>query len=157
MIKFVVDTNVLISQLLWPQSSPGKAFYKALSLGSLLMSKDVLNELVDVLFCKKFDPYISFEERKQFIQFLSLNVEDIQTTIPLKVCRDPKDDKFLSLAVLGQANFILTGDKDLLELDVFHGVRIIESSVFLKGNMGDMLITTVPANYSFHEERTPLL
>ena len=69
----------------------------------------------------------------------------------MKACRDPKDDKFLSLAVMGRASFLLTGDKDLLELDPFHGVRILQSSTFLEESLINSLTANVTSSYSLHE------
>lgn len=150
-IKFVVDTNVLLSQLLWPTSFPVKAFRKALSIGTFIVSNEVIAELTEVLSRKKFDPYISIEERQSFLRQLSLVVEYISHVVPLKACRDPKDDKFLSLAVAGRATFILTGDKDLLELDPFHGVRIIESSSFLEESLINSFTISPTSSHSLHE------
>ncbi len=50
----------------------------------------------------------------------------------IKECRDPKDDKFLEVAINGNATYIITGDKDLLELHPFRGVDIITATQFLE-------------------------
>ncbi len=131
--RFVVDTNVLLSQLLLPTSVPGRAFRKALSSGIMLVSKETMDELTEVLGRKKFDPYLTLTERQEFIRQLSFVAEMISQIISLKACRDPKDDKFLGLAISGQANFVLTGDNDLLELDPFRGVRILSCSTYFQG------------------------
>lgn len=49
----------------------------------------------------------------------------------VRACRDPKDDKFLSLAVSGGADLILTGDKDLLDLHPFRGIAIVSPQQYL--------------------------
>ncbi len=49
-----------------------------------------------------------------------------------KICRDPKDDKYLQLAVDGNADFLITGDQDLLVLNPFHGIRILRPADFLR-------------------------
>lgn len=130
--RFVVDTNIIISQLFWPSSVPGRAFRKALSMGKLLTSEEVLEELVDVLRRKKFDPYLTVEDRQNFLHQLSFIVEVIPHVIPIKACRDQNDDKFLSLALSGYANMLLTGDKDLLVLDPFGDIRILTCSAYLQ-------------------------
>lgn len=96
------------------------------------MSQETLQELTDVLGREKFDPYLTIAERQQFLRQLSFVVELITYIIPLTVCRDPKDDKFLGLAISGQANFLLTGGKDLLILDPFKEVRIFSCSTYLQ-------------------------
>ncbi len=50
----------------------------------------------------------------------------------VRVCRDPKDDKILDLAINGQATYIVSGDKDLLVLNPFRGVKIVSAEEFLK-------------------------
>ena len=67
-----------------------------------------------------------------FVNFICQRVEMVAITEPITVCRDPKDDKFLSLAVSGNADAIITRDADLLVLDPFRGVRIIDAQRFLE-------------------------
>jgi len=55
----------------------------------------------------------------------------IESEVKISECRDPKDNKFLELAVAGDANCIVTGDKDLLVLNPFRGIKIISPSDFL--------------------------
>ncbi len=57
--------------------------------------------------------------------------EMIETGETIAVCRDPKDDKLLELAVSGNADFLVTSDKDLLVLNPFRGVEIITPREFL--------------------------
>ncbi len=57
--------------------------------------------------------------------------EFIEPKIEITECRDPKDNKFLELAVAGNADCIVTGDKDLLVLDPFRNIRIITPKEFL--------------------------
>ncbi len=59
-------------------------------------------------------------------------VEMIDTSEIINVCRDPKDDKLLELATSGNADFLVTGDKDLLVLNPFRGVEIITPRKFLE-------------------------
>jgi putative PIN family toxin of toxin-antitoxin system len=80
---------------------------------------------------EKLKPYLLFEERVQFITaFVSEAIFiDIKETI--RVCRDPKDDKFLELAVNGGATCIISGDEDLPVLDPFRNIPIIKPDEFL--------------------------
>jgi uncharacterized protein len=59
--------------------------------------------------------------------------EEVKVKDVITVCRDPKDDKFLELAVSGQANHIVSGDDDLLVLHPFRGVAIVTPAAFLAG------------------------
>lgn len=130
--RIVADTNCLVSRLLLPESVPAKAVRKAVDKGQLLISDATLEELADVLSRPKFDRYVSLEDRQEFIRVLGRVVERVAITSPVKTCRDPKDDKFLEVAVSGDADIIVTGDDDLLELHPFRGVEIITPREYLK-------------------------
>lgn len=130
--RIVVDTNALVSRLLLPNSVPCRAVQKAVEEGKLLISDATLGELADVLSRRKFDPYVTLKDRKQFIQLLGRISEQVTCVRRIEACRDPKDDKFLELAVNGDADLIISGDKDLLELNPFMGIDILSPSNFLK-------------------------
>lgn len=102
-----------------------------LSWGIPLMSEETLAELSDVLARPKFDRYVTREDRQQFLRLLGGIVRVIAITQRISACRDPKDDKFLDVALNGEAQLILTGDRDLLELHPFHGVEILKPADFL--------------------------
>lgn len=114
--RVVLDTNVLISHALLPNSVPAQAVRKALHTGIILVSMETLSELADVLARPKFDPYVSITDRQQFLLTLGRVAERVTTTRKVQACRDPKDDKFLELAVNGQADILVTGDSNLLVL-----------------------------------------
>jgi putative PIN family toxin of toxin-antitoxin system len=117
--RIVVDTNVLISRLLLPASVPGRAVRKAVEVGQLVVSETTMTELADVLGRAKFDPYLSIAERQEFIRLLGRIAELVPIVRALQACRDPRDDKFLEVALNGRADLIVTGDRDLLQLDPF--------------------------------------
>jgi uncharacterized protein len=129
--KLVIDTNLWVSRLLMPDGIAAKGVDHALAWGIPLMSEDTLTELSDVLSRKKFDKYVSREDRQQFLLHLGGIVRLIPITRKISACRDPKDDKFLDVALNGEAQLILTGDQDLLELHPFHDVEIFRPSDFL--------------------------
>jgi putative PIN family toxin of toxin-antitoxin system len=109
--RLIVDTNTLISRLLLPDSLPDLAARRAVDQGILLVSDDTLDELTTVLGREKFDRYISLEDRMAFLQKLIRIATKVDILRRLQVCRDPKDDKFLELAVNGEADAIITGDR----------------------------------------------
>jgi uncharacterized protein len=123
--RIVADSNVLISGLLLPSSVPGQAVRKAVAKELLLVSEATMNELADVLARARFDHYISLEDRKQFLRLLGRLAEFVPIIYPVRECRDPKDDKFLELAINGRAELILTGDEDLLMMNPWRGVAIL--------------------------------
>ena len=129
--RVVVDTNALISRLLIPASVPGRAVRKAVDDAQLLISEDTLGELAEVLSRRQFDAYIKIADRQDFLRLLGRVAEMIPIVYTIRACRDPKDDKFLELAVNGRADLIVTGDKDLLALDPFQHVRILTPARYL--------------------------
>lgn len=130
--RVVADTNVLVSRLFLANSVPGKAIRKAVDEAQLLVSDATLQELAEVLSRPKFDAWISQADKLEFFRLLSRIAEIVPVTYPVQACRDPKDDKFLEVAVNGRADLIVTGDKDLLALDPFHGVRIVTPAQYLE-------------------------
>lgn len=103
----------------------------ALRLGTILMFQDLADELDDVLARPRFNRYSSLEERETFLDNLIHQTEWVQITERVRACRDPKDDKILELAVNGRANYIVTGDDDLLVMNPFRRVAIVSPADFL--------------------------
>jgi uncharacterized protein len=136
-MRYVFDTNVIISALLFNDSIPGQAFFRTLDHGILLMSQHLAEELDDVLIRKKFDRYVTLEERERFLEGLIRESELVKIIDSVCACRDPKDDRILELAVNGNAAFIVTGDNDLLVLNPFRGIQIITPSQLLSGYCDD--------------------
>lgn len=131
LLRLVPDTNVLISRLLVPRSVAAEAVRWAFDHSLILMSEHTLDELKRVLNRSKFDRYVSLEDRQSFIQQIERLYESVEIETSLSVCRDPKDDKFLDVAVSGNADIILTGDQDLLILHPFREIAIISPRQFL--------------------------
>lgn len=128
--RTVVDTNLLVSRLLVPSSIPGEAVRRAERAGAILVSAETLDELADVLNGPKLDRYVSIEERQEYLRLLLRIVEVVPVSHRVRVCRDPRDDMFLELAVSGEANFLVTGDRDLLELNPFRGIPIVTAAEY---------------------------
>src|SRR2546427_7909906 len=129
--RFILDTTVLVSAVLIGNSRPAEAFRKARQLGEILLSLTVAEELNDVLGSEKFDRYITREDRERFLAAFIQAAKFIEVTEQIAACRDPKDDKFLELAVSGHATCIVTGDDDLLVLHPFRGISILSVEHFL--------------------------
>ena len=131
-MRYVLDTNVLVSALLSPGSKSRMAIDRAHREGTILLSLGTLTELFEVLSRKQFRSYIDEEDMRRFLALLTREAQWIDVDVQITACRDTKDDKFLSLAVSGQATHIVTGDADLLALHPFQGVRILTPDAFLK-------------------------
>ena len=129
--RFVFDTNVLISAFLFSQSKPRQALDQAQDIGVIVLSNSVLSELEEVLYRPKFDRYLTKERRQEFIENLTENSQFINVTEQIDECRDPKDNKYLELALSGQVECIVTGDDDLLVLNPWRGIEILNVQEFL--------------------------
>ena len=130
--RCVFDANVAISALLFEHSKPGQSFRLALEHHIILISLPILTELIEVLGRKKFERYILPPERDRFIEALIREAHLVEITEEIHACRDPKDDKYLELAVNGAATCLVSGDEDLLSLNPFRGISIITPDEFLK-------------------------
>jgi putative PIN family toxin of toxin-antitoxin system len=130
--RVVVDTNALVSRLLVADSIPGQAVREARRRGTLLVSEPTMKELADVLARSRFDRYVSIEDRKQFLRLLARVAEFVPIVNQVRECRDPKDDKFLEVALNGRADVILTGDRDLLTLHPWRDIAILSPPDYLQ-------------------------
>ena len=129
--RCVFDTNTVVSALMFPGSVPRRALSRALQVGALLMSRALSEELDDVLSRHRFDRYVTVPERTAFLRKLLGVAMSVQITETVQACRDPDDDKILELAVNGDADYIVTGDDDLLVMNPFRGTEIIRPAEFL--------------------------
>ncbi|WP_035990706.1 putative toxin-antitoxin system toxin component, PIN family [Leptolyngbya sp. KIOST-1] len=133
-LRVVVDTNTLVSGVLIAASVPDLAVQRARALGILLFSTATFDELSQVIFRPKFDRYVSTNVRAEFIARIAETSEQINITEKIVVCRDPKDDQFIEVAINGNADWLITGDQDLLILRSFRGVEIVSPAQFLEAS-----------------------
>jgi putative PIN family toxin of toxin-antitoxin system len=131
-MRCVIDTNVFVSAALFSPSIPRQAVSKALRGGLLLFSEHTKDELKEVLFRSKFDRYISREARAIFLSQIGTVVEFVQIIQLVRECRDPKDDKFLEVALNGRADVIITGDVDLLKMHPWREIAILSPAGYLR-------------------------
>jgi putative PIN family toxin of toxin-antitoxin system len=134
--RFVFDTNTLVSALLFPRSKPASAFRRAFETGVLLVSVETLDELARVLSRPKFEPYVAAAERTLFLGRYAEAATLVAVTERIALCRDPRDDRFLELAAVGAADYLVTGNEDLLVLGRFRTTRILTPAEFLDEETG---------------------
>lgn len=129
--RVVIDTNVLVSRLIFRKSIAAQAVRQAMAASQLILSSETFLELEEVLFRPKFNNYVPLQDRLQFLYRLQGTAVLIEEVTAVSACRDPKDDKFLALALMGHANLILSGDQDLLSLHPFRGISILSPRQYL--------------------------
>ena len=130
-LRVVFDTNVVISAMLLPLWVPRRALDRAMREGRPLISAATTTELDQVIHLPRFDKYLSEEERIKFLTTLVHEAELVNVVETVTDCRDPRDNKFLELAVSGRATHIVTGDSDLLVLHPFRGIIVVSPNSFL--------------------------
>jgi putative PIN family toxin of toxin-antitoxin system len=127
----VVDASTVVSAALKIDSIPERALLKAERDDVLALSSAVEAEIVAVLNRPKFDRVLSSGRRDQMIGALRQAAVRFEPSVSVVDCRDPKDNKYLELALAAGANFIISGDDDLLVLDPWRGVRIVRPAAYL--------------------------
>jgi putative PIN family toxin of toxin-antitoxin system len=130
-LRCAFDTNVLISAALFPYSLPGRALVLARKSGVLLASRELAEEVRNVLSRPKFSRYVSQELRDEFLVTFVADAEFVEITEHVDVCRDPADNKILEVAANGRATCLISGDNDLLALHPFHDIPILNPADFL--------------------------
>jgi putative PIN family toxin of toxin-antitoxin system len=129
--RIVVDTNVFVSAVVLIESPPRSVVNRSLADGIVLFSEDTMRELAEVLFRPKFDRYIGRKDREAFLNQLVAVAEFIPIVQVVRECRDPRDDKFLEVALNGRADVIITGDGDLLAMNPWRGIAIVSPKDYL--------------------------
>lgn len=129
MIRLVPNTNIIISSVFW-RGNPFEVIRRGI-LGEyqLVISAEILDEVVDKLRNKFKFPEESIQE---LIDILMTYCHIIEVNSKFDVVRDKKDNKIIECAFDGKADYIVTGDPDLLELKEFKSTRIITAKEFLE-------------------------
>lgn len=130
--RIVADTNVLISAALRSRGIPRAAIDAVRSEdGLLLFSAETFAEIRTRLMRPKFDRYLEQQFRTSWL----LQIEAVSKLVPITGaalgCRDPDDDKLLETALAGEADCLVTGDRDLLSMTPFRGIPILSPADFL--------------------------
>ena len=128
-MRLVVDTNVFISAVLKESSWPGMVIRWLDEHDGLLRTSSTEQEVFAVLERPRIASHVipAFVAR---IHRIFDAAERVTIREQVTGCRDPRDDKFLELAVNGRADLIVSGDNDLLVLNVFRGIPIVNPAVF---------------------------
>jgi hypothetical protein len=126
--RAVLDTNVIVSGLISPQGFPA-AILKAFRSGrfTLLSSPPVNEEIIEVLNRPRIRDRYGLGDRIFDVSFILWELAELVIDLPdVRVCSDPKDDKFLATAIGGRADYLVTGDVgDLLYLREYKSVAIV--------------------------------
>lgn len=134
-IKVIFDTNIWISYLIGYQLGDLTELLSTRKI-ELVLTEQLRTELLEVTGRKKFRKYFNQDKVQELLKLMGILGTEYRVDEYPDVCRDPKDNFLLGLIRASQANFLVTGDQDLLELNSFEGTKIIEPSQ-LKGKIAD--------------------
>ena len=127
----VVDTHVLISAGLLPQSTTAQALALAVEHFVMAQNQDTWHELETRIARPKFDRYFGEFGRLRHLIKIAQSVEFFEVTAQVSVSRDKSDDKFLALAIDAGACWVIFGDPDLKDVHVYKGVEVLSPAQFL--------------------------
>ena len=129
MIRVLPDTNIIISSVFW-RGNPYEVVRRGILGGyKLVISAEILDEVVDKLRNKFQFPEESIQE---LIDILMTYCHIVEVTSKFDVVRDKKDNKIIECAFDGKVDYIVTGDPDLLVLKEFKGIKIVKAKEFLE-------------------------
>ena len=138
--RVVLDTNTILSSLISPRGPAGQAVAAAFETHEVVQSPETVGELKEKLSSRRLAAFIDPDLADIAFKALAVSVLMIEAAHNVTACRDPKDDKFLDLAVAAQASVLVSGDKDLRTLKNIHGIGhvipIITPQQYLSGLQG---------------------
>jgi putative PIN family toxin of toxin-antitoxin system len=135
-MRVVIDTNVFVSILIRPSNRFVALVDYLDQNATILYSTETLTELVHVMRRGKFAKYTTAAEVAEFVEWIAAAGELVTVDELVTGSRDPKDLKFLSLAVAGRADYLVSGDKDLLVLGRVGATPIVAPADFLATVIG---------------------
>jgi len=129
--RVIIDTNLWISFLITNNLNILSELF-LFERFQIIFSDELFNELLDVARRPKFKKYFDEKSVQLLIENISEKLEFIEVASAITICRDLKDNFILALSIDGNADYIVTGDKDLLSLNGFKGKKIITINEFIK-------------------------
>jgi uncharacterized protein len=131
--KLVIDTNIVISTLIAKHGDPAKIFKKIIS-GEVknYTSKEIIEEIIDVLNRKEITKRTLLKDRQHILEQYLLYSEPIKPKKKFDIVEDKKDNKFIDAAKEAKAKYIISGDKLVLKVKEFQGIKIIRAKEYVE-------------------------
>lgn len=130
-MRVILDTNLLISALLSKNLRERLETVVIEPNLNLLVCNELLDEFYNVVQRPKFNKYISQSQLNDYIKFLQSKFNYIKLISNIDICRDHADNFLLALAQDGNADYLITGDNDLLVLGNFGQTRIVTLTTYI--------------------------
>ena len=128
-IRLVIDTNIWVSFLIG-KTLAGLSDAIVSDSVKIIFSAELFEELIEVLQRPKFSNYFTQDNIQEFISLIHSKIEWVEIYTHFDDCRDYKDNFLLDLCVSGSADYLISGDEDLLSLNPFNEVEIINYRKF---------------------------
>jgi|SRR3989339_1072202 len=136
MLRIVLDTNIYVSAILRPDGTQAKLIKFAMEdKFQLIFSAPIFQEIRDVLERPRIKKYLKVTQNEINRFFYNIYIKCIFVKLSeiFRVVRnDPDDDIIIATAIEGNADYIISGDKHLLDLKKFRGIKILNANDFLK-------------------------
>jgi uncharacterized protein len=128
----VIDTNVLISAVLLPQSKTAQVLALAVEHFVIAQNRHTWNELETRIARPKFDRYFGDSGRLEHLVRIAQSMQHLEVMAEVSVSRDACDDKFIALAIDAGASILISGDPDLKDVRMHQGVEILSPALFFE-------------------------
>jgi putative PIN family toxin of toxin-antitoxin system len=129
LVKIIIDTNVWVSFLMG-RTLAGLECYIHINHFQIVSCREQLSELQEVLYRPKMEQYFSTQQRSGMFELLAAHALFVKILTKINICRDAKDNYLLALAIDSKADFLITGDKDLLSIKQIEITKIISFKDF---------------------------
>jgi len=130
-VKDIIDTNILISYLIGKELQGFKSYIVSEKI-KIVITDQLIEEIKLVTARQKLKKYFDQGSVSEFLALLLLISKKVKVKKIESLCRDPKDDFLLALAKQSKSDFLITGDKDLLELKVYGKTKILRAKDFME-------------------------
>ena len=128
----VIDTNVLISAGLLPQSKSAQVLALAVEHFVIAQNQETWHELETRIARSKFDPYFGDSGRLRHLVKIAQSIQRFGVSALVSVSRDKSDDKFIGLAMDSGAKILISGDPDLKDIKTYKGIEILSPVQFFE-------------------------
>lgn len=142
-MRVVLDTVILVRALINPHGKWGRLLFEFSDHYVVVLSPEIIREILSVLYrpsLRRRFPQMAEPLHVGRILAVLEEAEVVEPSKRLSVCRDPDDDKFFECAVEGRANYIVSEDRDILDVGVYEGVTTITAEHFLQLLIGHLRV-----------------
>lgn len=139
-MRAVLDTVVFVRALINPNGRWGRLLFELSDRYVIILSPDIIKEILSVLYRSALrERFPAMAEPAELERVLSLleQAEVVERDQQLAVCRDPKDNKFFECAVAGGADYIVSEDRDILDVGEYEGIKTVSAEEFMALLSGD--------------------